>query len=104
EALAERLRGLDGIESARVRQDVAFAGGGSLPDRPLKTWVVEVTARDVGDAELARRLRTGEPAVLGRLRKGRLVLDVRTVFRRAAGRSAAPPVRPAPGPACGPCR
>jgi len=41
--------------------------------------VVEVEAA-VGDAELARRLRAGDPAVVGRLRKGKLVLDVRTVF------------------------
>ena len=29
---------------------------------------------------LARRLRAGEPAVLGRLQGGKLLLDVRTVF------------------------
>jgi L-seryl-tRNA(Ser) seleniumtransferase len=46
----------------------------------MKSWVVEVEARGVGDAELARRLRLGAPAVLGRLREGRLVLDLRTVF------------------------
>jgi L-seryl-tRNA(Ser) seleniumtransferase len=59
---------------------VAYVGGGSLPDQALKTWVVEVKARDRSDAELARRLRTGEPAVVGRLRRGKLVLDLRTVF------------------------
>jgi L-seryl-tRNA(Ser) seleniumtransferase len=42
--------------------------------------VVEVEAAGVGDAELAHRLRTGEPAVVGRLRGGKVVLDVRTVF------------------------
>jgi L-seryl-tRNA(Ser) seleniumtransferase len=36
--------------------------------------------RHGGDADLAWRLRLGEPAVVGRLRGGRLVLDVRTVF------------------------
>jgi L-seryl-tRNA(Ser) seleniumtransferase len=42
--------------------------------------VLEVEAEGVTDAELALRLRTGTPAVLGRLRNGKLVLDVRTVF------------------------
>jgi L-seryl-tRNA(Ser) seleniumtransferase len=46
----------------------------------MKTWVVEVVAAAVSDAELALRLRTGTPAVVGRLRDGKLVLDVRTVF------------------------
>jgi L-seryl-tRNA(Ser) seleniumtransferase len=80
EALAGRLREVEGVAAARARRDVAYVGGGSLPDQALKTWVVEVKARDRSDAELARRLRTGEPAVVGRLRRGKLVLDLRTVF------------------------
>jgi L-seryl-tRNA(Ser) seleniumtransferase len=80
EALAVRLRALDGLTSATVAEDVAYVGGGSLPDQTMKTCVIEVTARDVSDADLAYRLRTGQPAVLGRLRDGKLVLDVRTVF------------------------
>jgi L-seryl-tRNA(Ser) seleniumtransferase len=55
-------------------------GGGSLPDQPLPTWVVEVEAAAVSDAELARRLRAGEPAVMPRARDGKVILDVRTVF------------------------
>ncbi len=42
--------------------------------------MVEVEAAGVSDAELARRLRAGEPAVVGRLQGGKLLLDVRTVF------------------------
>jgi L-seryl-tRNA(Ser) seleniumtransferase len=80
EVLAVQLRQIDGIATVTVREDSAYVGGGSLPDRPLPTCVLEVTARDVSDAELAGRLRTGEPAVVGRLRDGKLVLDVRTIF------------------------
>jgi L-seryl-tRNA(Ser) seleniumtransferase len=82
EALAERLRAIKGFKSVTVRQDQAFVGGGSLPDQAMPTWVVEVEAQEIGDAELARRLRMGTPAVVGRLRDGKLVLDVRTVFPR----------------------
>jgi L-seryl-tRNA(Ser) seleniumtransferase len=46
----------------------------------MKTWVVEVEAPGLSDADLAYRLRTGTPAVMGRLRDGRLVLDMRTVL------------------------
>jgi L-seryl-tRNA(Ser) seleniumtransferase len=79
ESLAERLRAALGL-TARAREDSAYVGGGSLPDRALPTWVVEVVAAGVSDEELARRLRTGEPAVMGRLQGGKLLLDVRTVF------------------------
>ncbi len=79
EALAERLRAAPGL-TASAREDSAFVGGGSLPDQALPTWVVEVEAAGVGDAELARRLRAGEPAVVGRLQGGKLLLDMRTVF------------------------
>jgi L-seryl-tRNA(Ser) seleniumtransferase len=80
EELAGRLRGLPGLTSVEVREDVAFVGGGSLPDQTMSTWVVEIGVANLSDATLAHRLRTGTPAVMGRLRDGRLVLDVRTVF------------------------
>jgi L-seryl-tRNA(Ser) seleniumtransferase len=46
----------------------------------MKTVVMEVEARDLSDAEFGSRLRLGTPAVMGRLREGKLVLDLRTVF------------------------
>jgi L-seryl-tRNA(Ser) seleniumtransferase len=80
ETLAARLRELQGLTAVVVREDVAFVGGGSLPDQAMKTYVVEIETRSLTDAELAHRLRTGTPAVVGRLRDGKLVLDLRTVF------------------------
>jgi L-seryl-tRNA(Ser) seleniumtransferase len=84
EELADRLRSLAGIQSARAVADLAFVGGGSLPDRPMPTWLVEVAASNLSDTALAHRLRTGEPAVVGRLREGRLLLDLRTIFPEQA--------------------
>jgi L-seryl-tRNA(Ser) seleniumtransferase len=81
-ALAKRLRELPGLASVQVREDQAYVGGGSLPDQSMPTWVVEVVPRDLGDTDFAQRLRTGTPAVVGRLRDGKLVLDVRTIFPR----------------------
>jgi L-seryl-tRNA(Ser) seleniumtransferase len=80
EALAEHLRSLPGIAAAIVAEDVAYVGGGSLPDQAIKTWVVEVMAIRVSDAELARRLRLGTPAVMVRVRDGKVVLDSRTIL------------------------
>lgn len=78
--LAERLRALAVFAEVVVADDVAYVGGGSLPDQQMPARVIEVVARDIGDAELARRLRVGEPAVMARVRDGKVVLDVRTVF------------------------
>jgi L-seryl-tRNA(Ser) seleniumtransferase len=80
ESLAAKLRPLAGFASVTVRDDIAFVGGGSLPDQTMQTCVIEVKAEHVSDADLAYRLRTGSPAVLGRLRDEHLVLDVRTIF------------------------
>ncbi len=80
EALAVRLRQVEGVAAVKVREDVAYVGGGSLPDQSMPTAVLEVEARTLSDADFAYRLRTGTPAVMGRLRDGKLVLDVRTVF------------------------
>jgi L-seryl-tRNA(Ser) seleniumtransferase len=78
--LARRLGAISGVVVARAAEDEMFVGGGSLPDQPMKTRVVEITARDLSDADLACRLRTGSPSVLGRVRDRRLVFDLRTVF------------------------
>jgi L-seryl-tRNA(Ser) seleniumtransferase len=82
EALAVRLRAIPGIASAEVRQDVAYVGGGSLPDVALPTAVVALTAASIGETELATRLRSGTPAVVGRVQDGKVLLDLRTVFDR----------------------
>ncbi len=80
EGLAVRLRQIGGLGKVKVSEDVAFVGGGSLPDQSMKTYVLEIEAQGLRDEEFAYRLRTGTPAVIGRLRDGKLVLDVRTVF------------------------
>jgi L-seryl-tRNA(Ser) seleniumtransferase len=80
ESLATQLRSIVGVASARVRDDVSRVGGGSLPDQTLATRVVEIEATGLGDAPLAERLRTGSPAVVGRLHAGKIVFDVRTIF------------------------
>ncbi len=80
EQLAERLRTLPGIASVTTAEDIAYVGGGSLPDQSMKSWIVEVEAKAIGDEEFARRLRLGTPAVMARLRGGKVVFDVRTIF------------------------
>jgi L-seryl-tRNA(Ser) seleniumtransferase len=78
---AGRLREVPGIV-VDVRDDVAYVGGGSLPDVAVPTAVLAVSAKGVSESDLASRLRTGTPAVMGRVQDGKLLLDLRTVFER----------------------
>jgi L-seryl-tRNA(Ser) seleniumtransferase len=78
EKLAGKLSVAAGLKAA-VQEDHAFVGGGSLPDQRLRTWVVSVETAKSAD-ELTRRLRTGTPAVLARIRDGKVLLDPRTIF------------------------
>jgi L-seryl-tRNA(Ser) seleniumtransferase len=69
-ARAERLAELvDGT----VEETVARVGGGALPLAELASYACAVEER------LATPLRTGDPAVVGIVRDGRLLLDCRTV-------------------------
>ena len=54
-------------------------GGGALPLLELTGPVCAIDPGDVALDELARRLRTAEPPVVGRTRDGWLVLDPRTL-------------------------
>jgi L-seryl-tRNA(Ser) seleniumtransferase len=70
-----RLERLAAATGAVIVAAEAFVGGGSAPDRPIPGEALALA----DDGERARRLRTGEPAVVGYLHEGRLLLDLRTV-------------------------
>ncbi len=81
EQLAERVREAVGDNAVvEVTQDVARAGGGSLPITDIPTAVVTIAPRTLGVVELEQRLRLGaEPAIIARVKDDRLVLDPRTL-------------------------
>lgn len=81
EAFAERLRVLPKLE-VEVRDDSAFAGGGSLPEIALPTTVIALRVKVISESDLASRLRSGTPPVVARIQDGRVLLDLRTVFER----------------------
>lgn len=79
ESLARRLGEIKGLVTS-VREELAYVGGGSMPERELRSAVVTVSCQQMGDELLAERLRLGRPALLGRVQDGQLLLDVRTLF------------------------
>jgi L-seryl-tRNA(Ser) seleniumtransferase len=74
--LHERARRLaDGLAAAgapaEVAESVAVVGGGGAPELELPSWSVSLPQR------YAAPLRAGDPAVVGRVERGRLLLDLR---------------------------
>jgi len=70
EALARRIPG------AAVTDSAASVGGGAFPDVRIPSVALAIA----GDANrIEQRLRLGQPAVIGRIADGTLLLDMRTV-------------------------
>lgn len=81
QARAERLVSLlSGLPlDVRLEEGISQVGGGSLPGEELPTTLVSIEAERISVVELARRLRVGEPSIWGRIQRGRLIFDLRTV-------------------------
>jgi L-seryl-tRNA(Ser) seleniumtransferase len=65
--------------AASLRTGTSVAGGGSLPGEGLESILVEVDPAPAGAAAVLARLRAGDPPVVARAERGRVVLDLRTV-------------------------
>ncbi len=70
-----RLKGLAEKLGVDIVEAEAFVGGGAAPERPIPGEALALP----GDSELLYRLRQGDPPVVGYIREGRLILDLRTV-------------------------
>ncbi|MEX2260859.1 MAG: L-seryl-tRNA(Sec) selenium transferase [Bryobacteraceae bacterium] len=69
---------IEGMRQAKIVEGRSVIGGGSTPEQSIPTWLIAVEWGDV--VELERRLRGGQPPVIGRIEEDRLLLDLRTVF------------------------
>ena len=74
-ATALRARGL----SSEVVPSVASVGGGAFPTAQIPSFAIAITENA---DRLEEHLRRGEPAVIGRLADGQLLLDLRSVMPR----------------------
>jgi L-seryl-tRNA(Ser) seleniumtransferase len=63
----------------KVMADTSRAGGGSLPERDLPTFVTAVKTDSMSVNELEETLRKGAPPVITRIKEDTLVLDARTI-------------------------
>ncbi len=63
-----------------VTATTAYLGAGSLPNQKLESVAVTVAGPNASDQEMAYRLRTGTPPVVGRLERGSVIIDLRAVL------------------------
>ena len=76
--LAEDLRrNVPGLE-VDVTPSVGRSGGGTLPTYEIPSFAVRLGGTD--PEHLAKELRSADPPVVGRVREGRLWLDIRTLL------------------------
>ncbi len=73
---AELLAARMGLDGAAVVESQATIGGGSLPGDRMPSVALRLPGRA---SALARRLRVGSPAVVGRIDADAVLLDLRTV-------------------------
>jgi L-seryl-tRNA(Ser) seleniumtransferase len=86
--LERRARTLAAATGGELIATTARVGGGALPLLELPGPAVALDGGTAGVQALARALRTGEPAVIGRIQHGRLLLDPRTLTDEEAERAA----------------
>jgi L-seryl-tRNA(Ser) seleniumtransferase len=80
--LAPQIAACSAVKSAEPVEDVTYLGGGAVPTQKLATWCIAISPQDMSVDRLAARLRTGTPAIVGRVQQERLYFDLRSVFPR----------------------
>jgi len=79
-AVAKAVEGaLASIARVSVEQSVSYVGGGALPGEEIPTCVVALEPAAGTAEQLAASLRGCKPPVFGRIHRGRVLLDMRTV-------------------------
>ena len=81
ESLAARIRDVaPSSADITVVDEVARAGGGSLPLAEIPTAAVALAPNAMSAGELEARLRCGEPPIIVRVHEGRVLMDPRTLL------------------------
>ena len=79
ESIASQLHSIGGIAKSEAIEEEAFLGGGSVPTQRIRTWCVAIDLDTESLNNFHARLRTGTPALVGRVQKSQLLIDLRSV-------------------------
>jgi L-seryl-tRNA(Ser) seleniumtransferase len=78
--LCRRIGKLWPEAGAEILEDHAYAGGGSLPEEQIPSWVVALKPKGIAAGKLAAAFRSAEVPVVGRIKQGVFCLDARTLL------------------------
>lgn len=81
-SIAFKLKKEIGNARIEIIKDTSKAGGGSLPDTDFPTYAVSLKPRSLSVNELEKRLRSGSPPVIARIKGRSLLLDARTILKQ----------------------
>ena len=77
--ISQQISYLPNLGACEVIEEQSMLGGGSLPTQKIPTWCVAVSSANDSIDKLAADLRASTPALVGRVRNDRLLLDMRTI-------------------------
>ncbi len=79
--LVDRLKNIDGVQSATWQASSAYIGGGSVPAQAIDSIAIELRSSSLSEDDLAANLRTAAiTPVVSTVRGGSVWFDLRTVF------------------------
>lgn len=78
-ALSVAIRAQAADCAVEVVEEFGQVGGGAVPGQMLPSYIVSLQPKGVSVTELEKRLRLGEPPIVARISKDRLLIDVRTL-------------------------
>jgi len=85
--LANGLNGIGDKElSITIQDDTSQSGGGALPTGNFPTKTVCVQHKKLSANEIERRLRTGTPHIISRIKEGMVIFDPRTLNDEEIGK------------------
>jgi L-seryl-tRNA(Ser) seleniumtransferase len=76
---AQELAAMLDWPDVQVQPSVAQAGAGALPEYGLQSFAVSLRHETLSEDALMAALRRNDPPVIGRIERGRVLLDMRTV-------------------------
>jgi L-seryl-tRNA(Ser) seleniumtransferase len=80
ETIAAAIRSAPEVQAAEVIDDHSYLGGGSVPTQQQPTVCIAIAPKVLRLEQLACSLRGYRPAIVGRIQRGQLLIDLRTVF------------------------
>lgn len=79
--LCEMLKNeLDNNWKLKVEKDYSMVGGGSMPEEKINTYVIKIKNSIYKPIQLEEKLRKNETAIIIRISKDEVIMDLRTIF------------------------